>query len=56
VKRINLFFEDLSLLFVGACSMADRSQEKRKTTPLPSRIERPDTERAIDAARKPNKC
>ena len=55
VKRINLFLGILSLLFVGACSMADRSEEKSQDyTAALTNSERPDTERAIDAARKPN--
>src|SRR5713226_5773667 len=44
-----------SLLFFGACSTTERSQERSQDyTTAVANSERPDTERAMDAARKPN--
>ena len=45
----------LSLLIIGACSTTEKPQERSQDyTAALTNSERPDTERALDAARKPN--
>jgi predicted methyltransferase len=53
--RIYVLLGILSMSFVAACSTADRSQEKPQDyAAAVTNSERPDTERALDAARKPS--
>lgn len=53
--RIYVVLGILSMSFVAACSTAERSQEKSQDyTAALTNSERPDTERALDAARKPS--
>jgi predicted methyltransferase len=53
--RIYVLLGILSMSFVAACSTAERSQENSQNYAAAlTNSERPDTERALDAARKPN--
>lgn len=55
VQRVKLFLAIISLLFAGACSMGDKSEGKSQDyTAALTNSERPDTEQALDAARKPS--
>jgi len=55
VIRSGLLPAVVFVLFATACSTTERSQEKSQDyTPALTNSERPDTERALDAARKPN--